>query len=145
MMDTPAWKSLDATARALYVDMATRYNGSNNGSIFYSIREGVASLRIGKATVSRALRDLEGRGFIVAVQRGAFSLKVRNATVWRLTEFSCDVRKQYATKNFAHWSPENLELGACSGTARYPRRNRTVPVGEPSVSKTARTVSGTEP
>jgi DNA-binding transcriptional MocR family regulator len=93
MMSTAAWKSLDATARAIYIHMAMRYAGpgSNNGRLPYSVREAATELRIGKTTAARALHALVDRGFIVAMQRGAFSWKKRHATEWRLTEFASDL------------------------------------------------------
>src|SRR5438067_1882157 len=106
MMDTAAWKSLDATARAIYLDMARRYAGpdSNNGRLPYSVREAATELRIGKSTASRALLALINRGFIVAMRRGAFSFKERHATEWRLTEFPSDVSRDLPTKDFARWT-----------------------------------------
>src|SRR6516165_8499753 len=92
MTDSPAWRDLNAVARAIYCEMAKRYNGSNNGRIPYSIREAVDQLHIGKMTAWRATESLVDHGFCVPIQRGAFSLKKRHATEWRLTEFPCDVR-----------------------------------------------------
>jgi len=85
LLESQAWKSLNATARAVYVHMAMKYYGSNNGRIGYSVRAAAEELKIGLATASRALADLQYRGFIVPKKRGAFSLKVRHASEWRLT------------------------------------------------------------
>jgi DNA-binding transcriptional regulator YhcF (GntR family) len=135
MMNTPAWLSLDATARAIYVHMAMRYAGpgSNNGRLPYSVREAAAELHIGKSTASRGLTALVNRGFIVAAKRGAFSLKKRHATEWRLTEFASDVDSSFATKDFTRWSPENQKsvppakpIGTQHETARYPERHRAL-------------------
>jgi DNA-binding transcriptional MocR family regulator len=106
MMGSAAWKGLSGNQRAIYVEMAARYNGFNNGRIPYSVREAANSLGIGKSTAARDLAVLRERGFIVPTTKGAFSLKVRHATEWRLTEFSSDVRPAMATKDFTHWSPE---------------------------------------
>ena len=54
---------------------------------------------------SRALNSLEDHGFIVAVTKGAFSLKKRHATEWRLTEFPCDVTHMLSTRDFMRWQP----------------------------------------
>jgi hypothetical protein len=126
MMATPAWKSLGATARAIYLDMASRYAGygSNNGRIVYSVRNAVEELSIGLATAKRALDALQDHGFIVATKRGAFNIKVRHASEWRLTEFPSDISKDIATKDFMTWTPEKNKT-------RYPQRNRTVAVAEP--------------
>jgi hypothetical protein len=106
LMGTTAWNSLSGNQRSIYVEIAARYNGSNNGSIQYSIREAAASLGIGKSTAARDLQVLQERGFIVSMIKGAFSLKVRHATVWRLSEFPCDVTNKNPTKEFVYWSPE---------------------------------------
>jgi len=75
-------------------------------------------LHIGKSTAARALEILADRGFIVAEKRGAFSLKARHATEWRLTEFASDIGSDFATKEFVRWRPEDK--------IRYPERDRTV-------------------
>src|SRR4051794_24909515 len=69
LLKSKAWKSLDAVARALYVEIAMRYGGpgSNNGRIPYSIREGATALKIGKSKAATALQVLQNRGFIVAM------------------------------------------------------------------------------
>ena len=120
MMKTEAWQSLNATERAIYIEMARRYSGpgSNNGRIPYSVREAATALHIGKTTAARAIHNLEERGFIVAMQKGAFSYKVRHATEWRLTEFPSDVTKELATKDFEQWSTKNSDHDTCGETVR---------------------------
>lgn len=105
MMRTEAWRSLDTVARAAYIEMAARYAGpgSNNGRLPFSLREMAEVLNVSKMTARRALRRLQEHGFIVETKRGAFKLKLRHATEWRLTEFGCDITGALATKNFAHW------------------------------------------
>jgi hypothetical protein len=108
MTDCPAWRDLDAVSRALYLHLAKRYAGPgrNNGRLPYSVREGATELKIGVATAARALAKLTDHGFIVPVVKGAFSLKKRHATEWRLTEFPCDVTgNPLATKDFMRWQP----------------------------------------
>jgi hypothetical protein len=127
MTETDAWKSLGTVERAMYVDMASRYAGpgSNNGRIPYSVREAAERLHIGKSTAKRALDVLQERGFIVPEKLGAFSLKARHATEWRLTEFASDiVQGQFATKEFTRWKPPENKT-------RYAQRDRTVPVAGP--------------
>jgi DNA-binding transcriptional MocR family regulator len=110
MMQTAAWKSLNANQRAIYVEMAARYNGSNNGRIHFSTREAATAVHISKATAARDLAVLVERGFIVAVTRGGFNVKhkQRQSTEWRLTEFNCDVTGALPSKDFARWSPESI-------------------------------------
>lgn len=134
MMATPAWKSLGGIPRAIYLDMAARYrgHGSNNGRIGYSVRCAADELGIGVATAKRGLDQLQDHGFIVCTKRGAFSLKQRHASEWRLTEFPSDISTDMATKEFMTWTPEKNKT-------RYPQRNRSIAVAEPISS-----CSGTE-
>lgn len=136
LMQTPAWRSLDATARAIYVEMAARYGGpgSNNGRISYSVREAAVSLRVGKSTAGRSLERLQQRGFIVPMKIGAFSLKVRHATEWRLTEFPCDVTHALASKDFMRWSPE-IQNTVPPQTSKVPT---AAPIGTHSGTDVAR-------
>jgi len=111
------------------IESATRYAGpgSNNGRLSYSLREMARALNVSKMTAQRALQTLRERGFIVETKRGAFSLKERHATEWRLTEFCDDVTGALSTKDFARWkkqntvSRENLN-GFRDDTVRVPRR-----------------------
>jgi hypothetical protein len=127
-----AWQSLSPNARALYVEMVARYNGSNNGRIHMSVREGADLLRIGKNAAATALVQLQERGFIVVTRRGGFNLRHRDqmATEWRLTEFCCDLTNSFATKDFMKWVPNSHftvpvagpsvpvagQMGTCEGT-----------------------------
>lgn len=135
MMDSPAWCDLKPTERALYVELARRYAGpgSNNGRIYFSIRDAAEALHVGKTTAAEAFKSLQEHGFIVCMQLGAFSLKVRHATEWRLTEYACDVTGALASKDFMRWVPENK--------SRYPSADRTVPEGG-QVGTCRRTVGG---
>jgi DNA-binding transcriptional regulator YhcF (GntR family) len=115
MLKSPAWRSLDAVARALYVELAKRYMGSNNGRIPYSVREGAAELGVSKTTVSRALLDLIDRRFIEKVKAAAFNMKnERHATEFRLTEFPCNVTNTaIASHDYMRWQyggPERLPV-----------------------------------
>ena len=120
MMATPAWENLGGIKRAMYLDIAARYAGygSNNGKISYSVR-GTTNLHVGTSTAKRALDALQDRGFIVAMKRGAFTLKQRHASEWRLTEFASDVSRDMPTKDFMTWTPDKNKT-------RYPERHRSV-------------------
>jgi hypothetical protein len=109
MMKSDAWRALDCVARCAWVEIASRYGGqgSNNGRIPYSLREMAEALNVSKATAMRALRRLQEHGFLVEMKRGAFSLKLRNATEWRLTEFGCDVTSALPSREYRHWKKQN--------------------------------------
>lgn len=104
MMQTKAWRSLNATERAIYIELAARYAGMNNGRIAYSVREAVEALRIGKSTAARALITLQVRGFIATMKKGYFNARAkRTATEWRLTDYACDVSGINPSREYAQW------------------------------------------
>jgi hypothetical protein len=115
---TEAWRSLSAQARAVYIEIAQRFNGSNNGEISLSVREAARLVNIAKDTASRAFHELENKGFIRRNTCGSFNWKLKQATTWILTEHS--FMDKAATKEFARWSPKNSEPDPNSGT-RCPK------------------------
>jgi hypothetical protein len=146
LLQSQAWHSLPGNARALYIELARRYNSRNNGRIPYSAREAIAALHISKSTAARLLKVLEDRGFIVCTKRGAFSLKTtKDASEWRLTEYDSDEPVAHATKDFMRWPPpEDVDFTTLNRQpshhrkfrTRVPQRNRTGtpvrPYGYPS-------------
>jgi hypothetical protein len=127
LLESTAWRSLPCTARALYLEIAKRYNGRNNGCIPYSVRQAYRDLHISKTTASRALQLLQDRGFIVCTKKGSFSWKtVRDASEWRLTEYSSDFPPEHASKEFMRWQPAEPESNEpLKSRTRVPRRDRT--------------------
>jgi hypothetical protein len=118
MLRGAAWCALTPAARALYVELAQRYNGFNNGEISLSVREAAWLLHIAKDTASKTFHELEEKGFIKRSVCGSFNWKLRHATTWILTEF--DLGDVPATKEFARWQPGKAEPGPTSG-ASCPR------------------------
>lgn len=113
MLKTAAWRSLGPIARVIYVELAQRYNGSNNGEISLSVREAARLVHVAKDTASKALHELEAKGFIKSNVCGSFNFKLGLATTWILTEFELDGNPP--TKEFFSWRPENSEAGPKSG------------------------------
>src|SRR5262249_9364814 len=128
LLRSDAWKSLPAISRALYLELTARYNGSNNGRISYSVREGAEALNVTKDTTARYLKTLQDRGFIVCTKRGAFSLKTtRDASEWRLTEYDSDFPPAHATKDFMRWQPPEPDTNdGPKFKTRYDSSDRTV-------------------
>jgi hypothetical protein len=114
-LKSEAWRSLSPNARALYIEVAARYHGSNNGQISFSVREARDALHIGKNAAAAAFKELQDRGFLVIAKASAFSVKTKTATEWRLTEFACDVTNAFSTKDFMRWSPEKQNTVAVAG------------------------------
>ena len=59
------------------------------------------------------------------MKRGAFSLKQKHATEWRLTEFPCDVTNDIASKDFMRWKPAPAPQNTVSP------QTTSVPVAKP--------------
>lgn len=124
LMDMPAWRTMSAIPRAVFIEVVRRYNGSNNGRISLSAREVAKLVNIGRATAADALKDLTARGFIQVASPGGFGQKasedgpVGRAARWRLTEHKCDVTGALPTKDFARWEGE-------APAKRAHRKNKT--------------------
>jgi DNA-binding HxlR family transcriptional regulator len=114
LLNTSAWKALTPQARAVYVELEQRFNGSNNGEISFSVREASAAVNIAKDTASKVFHELEEKGFIRRHVCGSFDWKIRHATTWVLTKHQ--MGDQPATKEFARWTQKNSEPGPNSGS-----------------------------
>src|SRR5262245_5527409 len=72
MIDCPAWRSLSFVAVAAFVQLARLYNGTNNGQLGMAVRTLAERLGCGKSTASRALEELETKGFIGVQKVGLY-------------------------------------------------------------------------
>lgn len=82
-LKSEAWRNLSGSAVRVYLELHTRYNGGNNGSITLSYAEAAAALGLGKATVQRAYKELVEHGFLALENEGNWYH--RKAHEWRLT------------------------------------------------------------
>lgn len=101
MARSAAWRSLGGSAIKVYVELRTRYNGSNNGDLSLSLDEGARLLGLGKATIQRALKELEEKGFIKMTKRGQWY--GRMATTWAVTDKP--LRGHLPTHDWKTWKP----------------------------------------
>ena len=133
-MNSPAWRSLDVYACRVYFELRRRYNGKNNGAISASTRELYKTINCSDKPVTRALRDLQDRGFIIAVQKGSFNWKTRidgseknRATVWLLTELPQNepVEERTPRKDFMKWKPKNNKVQEKNAVVSEPPYCRT--------------------
>jgi DNA-binding transcriptional MocR family regulator len=126
MVDMPVWHSLSARAVVAYLELARRYNGTNNGSLHLSARELAQAWNWSKGAASYAIKELVEKGFIEITRASGFNVKdrKRQATEYRLTVFFCDRTRQPASKTFTKWRPpENI--------SRFKNRHSTVHPSEP--------------
>jgi hypothetical protein len=107
MLASEAWRSLKPQARAVYLAIAGRYKGANNGYLAASVRDLASECLIDAKTVTASLNGLIARGFIERTQEGSFACKVRLAAEYRLTVFACDRTGDKPSKAFMKWQPNN--------------------------------------
>ena len=108
MLRSPAWRSLGGPAVKVYFELRSRYMGSNNGQLTLSLDEATRLLGLGKATVGRALVELEAKGFIVKTKQGRWYGRL--ASEYAVTDKP--VNGIPATTAWKHWKPEKTFLGA---------------------------------
>ena len=105
MTESPAWRDMSPTARSLYCEMKTRFNGSNNGKITLSHREAAERLNLNRNTMGRYFAELEEHQFIRAAQGHCLGPSgIGQTTHWILEEL--DFNGQAATKAFMSWKDE---------------------------------------
>ena len=104
MTRTEAWRDLRPAEVSIYLLIAMRYNGRNNGHISLSVREAANYAHVAPGTAQKALKSLQEHGFIICRKKGAFKVKQRHATEWELTVWSSD-RNKTATHDYKKWKP----------------------------------------
>jgi hypothetical protein len=105
VLDSPAYVSLSSPARSALIEVVRAYNGSNNGQIILSVRQLAERMRCANDTAMRALRELGEKGFVEPRVKGAFSVKFRRATEWRLNDRRCDATGADQSQAFLKWQP----------------------------------------
>ncbi len=111
IVDCSAYRALKPVARALLIELIRRYNGHNNGHIGLGEREAADALGMrDRVPVRKQFADLEAKGFIRCMWRGAFAVKAgrQRASEWWLTWLP-HASGTPATKDFMRWKPEGHE------------------------------------
>ncbi len=109
VLDSEAYISLSANARSALIEVNRGYNGSNNGAIVLSVRSIAERMGCHIETASCALQELVKKGFIEERVKGAYSVKFRRATEWRLTDRRCDVTGAEQSQAFLKWQNPDPE------------------------------------
>ncbi len=127
LLTSEAWKSLTPAQRALFVEVAQRWNGFNNGRIGLGIREAGQAIHVKHTTAATAFRVLQERGFLVLMRDSSFDQK-RLAREWRVTAFpSGDYQQPTAPPSleFSRWRtpPDNQN----AGPFQHPHRAKLEP------------------
>lgn len=83
MIKRPVFRTMSGYAKGILFEVWSRFDGKNNGTLSFSVREAKTLLGIGQGTAQRALDDLQVRGFMVRTSNGHWY--GRKAATWRLT------------------------------------------------------------
>lgn len=130
VLDSPAYLSLSAPARAALIEVNRGYNGANNGRIILSERTLAERLNCHRDTARRALKELVDKGFIKERIKGSFRVKFRRASEWRLTDRRCDVTGEQQTQDFQKWqnpAPKKNKTRAENFHPYRPKISTTMP------------------
>lgn len=143
VLNSAAYKSLPAGPRALLIHIAQFHNGTNNGAISYSARQGEEELHVTKNTAAKWIRMLEERGFLICTEDSSFGWKqgarAAKARTWRLTMYPADGRAE--TKDFMRWIPTEKTIDGNATDTPWASHDtvaaKIIPLKAVSESKTA--------
>lgn len=139
-MKEAAWRDLKVGPRALYVELAMRYNGHNNGNITLSVREAANALNCAANTIKTWLVELQDHGYLRERSKGHLGMGGKGiATHWELTEFGRG--GMLPTKEFKKWSVKNNI--PCQSVIQGVSVSDTPKRGSVSMSDTGVSVSDT--
>lgn len=120
MLNTCAYRALSPTARSLLNELVMLENGSNNGSLYLSVRDAADRAGVTDLTaIRKAFDELQELGFIVMTEEAHFHVKAAErsrARCWRLTWLAGPGRKG-PTMDF-------LERQPSPGTRAHKRMER---------------------
>jgi len=107
LLKSAAWRSLRPVERALFVEVAQRYNGGNNGEIVLGVRDAGRALHVRPQTAGLAFDVLVAKGFLRVGRDSAFNVKSRLAREWIVTLFP--FRDELQRNDFMRWrdAPSN--------------------------------------
>jgi hypothetical protein len=108
VLNSRAYRALSTSARALLVEFAMLYDGTNNGSLYLSVDDATRRLGFSDVNAARAaLDELQDMGFLVMTRDSYYSIKAADksrARCWRLT-FERGPGQKHASMDFEKCEP----------------------------------------
>jgi len=86
VLDSPAWRVLGFSDKALFVDLRAKLRSTNNGNINAAESEMVHRGWTAPATLHKCLRVLEWMGFIEKVRQGGIGGMSKTCNLYRFTD-----------------------------------------------------------
>lgn len=128
LLKSAAWESLVPVERALFIEVAQRYDGYNNGRIGLGVRDAAAAIHAAPNTVTAAFDTLVERGLLELTRDSSFGQK-KLVREWRVTCFSTgpwDSPAARATHDYQRWRPPENQMPVTNGVTAS--RNPCTPV-----------------
>jgi len=118
MLHSVAWRSLSGPAVKVWLELRTRFHGANNGRLILSLEEAARLLGLGKATVQRALDELQEKGFVIRTLRGQWYGRI--ASTWATTDKS--INGDSASQTWKVWRATPIPRKTKRGSETDPSR-----------------------
>lgn len=94
LLDSPAWRTLGWSSRALFVDLRASLTGTNNGNISATLSNLKHRGWNSSATLADALFELQALGFLVKTRGGGVEHGSKVCSLYRFTDVdSFDIPK----------------------------------------------------
>jgi hypothetical protein len=106
LASSAAWRDLKPAERAVWLQIALRCNGTNNGRLAASVRDLARECNINKDTAGKAIDRLINHGLLEVAQASSFSLKLKKAAEYRVTTLPCSLTSAPPTNAWRQWRPE---------------------------------------
>jgi hypothetical protein len=147
VLNSPAAMALSPAAFKLLIYVWYRYNGTNNGSIGFSVRE-AEPIGLSKDQAGRAFTELILAGFLKVGRESCFSLKTKTSRTWEITAERLGDKPP--TKDFMRQHPPSVAPPPKIKTRSHQRDGQshqrdTSPVNETLLPATVAPVRPAEP
>jgi hypothetical protein len=86
LLNCPAYRVLGYPAKALFVDLRSLVNGTNNGNLSAALSDMKHKGWTAAATLSRALYELRAMGFLAVTRAGGLKMGTRVCQLYRFTD-----------------------------------------------------------
>lgn len=115
MIQSQAFRTLDAASKVVLFEMMNAFTGFNNGFISMSHRQIADASGLSRATADKAVKELIARGFIIRTWKGRrIDHTKKVASQWEVTCYiktDADNRIQKPSNDFLRWDgkPVNID------------------------------------
>lgn len=116
VVDSLAYRSLPAGAKALYHDLRKKYRGYNNGNISATLSDLKPDGYRSSATLSKHLSELQEHGLIVKTRQGGLEFgAMKNCSLYAFTDLpiaandKLRIQGREAPHDYRKYTPPNLD------------------------------------